>query len=265
MKPASNWLAALPKKRLLAEFSLWSADLIRLADDMARVEPHVDIYHVDVADGHFSPAFLFFPDLVAACRKLTAKPIHVHLMCADAILVSQVDQFAESGADLISVHVENANAIEALHRVKGHGLPAGVVLQVQTPVAAAADLFGRGVVPHAARHAHWRERAGARSHGLPEACRSQRLDRRSGRSRSPPTAASARTPCPTSGARALKPSSWARSPSTRRIWRRASPGCARSTRPLERKPRPGGGPWRHAASRRAGPGRQGLAAAGGAD
>jgi ribulose-phosphate 3-epimerase len=141
MKPDSNWLAALGKKRLLAEFSLWSADLIRLADDMARVEPHVDIYHVDVADGHFSPAFLFFPDLVAACRKLTAKPIHVHLMCADAVLIAQVDQFAESGADLISVHVENANAIDALHRVKGHGLAAGLVLQVETPVAAAANLL----------------------------------------------------------------------------------------------------------------------------
>ena len=39
MTPDSNWLAALPKQRLLAEFSLWSADLARLADDMARVSP----------------------------------------------------------------------------------------------------------------------------------------------------------------------------------------------------------------------------------
>jgi len=138
MKPSSAWLAALPKHRLLAEYSLWSADLIRLGEDMARVEPHVDIWHVDVADGHFSPAFLFFPDLVAACRKRTSRPIHVHLMCDDAILASQVDQFAESGADLISVHGENANARDMLARIKGHGLAAGIVLKVETPVAVAA-------------------------------------------------------------------------------------------------------------------------------
>ena len=58
-------IAALPRDRLLAEMSLWSADLGRLADDMARVEPYADIFHIDVADGHFSPALLFFPDLVA--------------------------------------------------------------------------------------------------------------------------------------------------------------------------------------------------------
>jgi ribulose-phosphate 3-epimerase len=142
MKASPDWLAALPKHRLLAEYSLWSADLIRLADDMARVEPHVDIWHVDVADGHFSTAFLFFPDLVAACRKRTAKPIHVHLMCADAILASQVDQFAEAGADLISVHGENADARDMLARIKGHGLAAGIVLKVETPVAAAAPFIG---------------------------------------------------------------------------------------------------------------------------
>jgi len=141
MKAPATWLAALPKHRLLAEYSLWSADLIRLADDMARVEPHVDVWHVDVADGHFSPAFLFFPDLVAACRKRTAKPIHVHLMCADAILAAQIDQFAEAGADLISVHGENANAAQMLARIKGHGIAPGIVLKVETPVASAAPFI----------------------------------------------------------------------------------------------------------------------------
>ena len=137
MKPASGWLQALPADRLLAEFSLWSADLGRLADDIARVEPHVDIFHVDVADGHFSPALLYFPDLTAAVRKVTAKPIHVHLMTTDDILLDQIDQFAEAGADLISIHAENANADAALARIREHGLATGMVLQLHTPVAAA--------------------------------------------------------------------------------------------------------------------------------
>lgn len=143
MKPASGWLQALPADRLLAEFSLWSADLGRLADDIARVEPHVDIFHVDVADGHFSPALLYFPDLTAAVRKVTAKPIHVHLMTTDDILLDQIDQFAEAGADLISIHAENANADAALARIRDLGLATGMVLQLHTSVAAAEPFLDR--------------------------------------------------------------------------------------------------------------------------
>ena len=136
----TDWFDALPTKRLIAEFSTWSADLVRLADDMARIAPHADILHVDVADGHFAPALLYFPDLVAQLKKVSAVPVHVHLMVADAILMAQIDQFAEAGAGLISVHVENANAPEALARIKALGLRAGAVLKVSTPVAQAAPL-----------------------------------------------------------------------------------------------------------------------------
>ncbi len=143
MRSDNNWLQNLPGNRLVAEMSLWSADLMRLADEMDRIERFTDIYHVDVADGVFSPALLFFPDLVAAIRKKTAKPIHVHLMVEDAILETQIDQFAEAGADLISVHAENSNAGAALAKITGHGLLAGLVLQVHTPVSAANRFLGR--------------------------------------------------------------------------------------------------------------------------
>jgi ribulose-phosphate 3-epimerase len=141
--PSQTWLADLPRDRLLAEFSMWSADLIRLADDMKRIEKHADILHVDVADGHFAPALLFFPDLVARMRAATALPIHVHLMVADAVLVSQAEQFADAGADLISVHAENATAGEALELIAGRGLGSGVVLRIETPVAAARPFLDR--------------------------------------------------------------------------------------------------------------------------
>lgn len=142
-RPAADWLTALPRNRLLAEFSMWSADLIRLADDLQRITPHADILHVDVADGTFAPALLFFPDLVARMRDVTALPIHVHLMISDAVLLSQIDQFAEAGADLISLHVENANTNEGLDRIAAHGLKAGMVLRVETPVTEAAPWLDR--------------------------------------------------------------------------------------------------------------------------
>ena len=134
-KPAATWLSDLPRHRLMGEFSMWSADLIRLADDLRRIEPHADLLHIDVADGHFAPALLFFPDLVARIRDATAVPIHVHLMTSDAVLLSQIEQFAEAGADLISIHVENRFvADEALRRLDTLGVAKGMVLRVETPV-----------------------------------------------------------------------------------------------------------------------------------
>jgi ribulose-phosphate 3-epimerase len=137
--PKPDWLDHLPRDRLIAEYSLWSADLARFEDDLRRTEPHADIYHIDVADGHFAPSFLFFPDLVARLRKLTERPFHVHLMVADEVLLSQIDQFAEAGADLISVHGENAAVLpEAFARIQTHGKQAGIVLRIETPVATIA-------------------------------------------------------------------------------------------------------------------------------
>ncbi|MEQ1944808.1 ribulose-phosphate 3-epimerase [Mesorhizobium sp. VNQ89] len=142
--PATDWLARLPTDRLIAEYSMWSADLIRLADDVVRIEGHADILHIDVADGHFAPALLFFPDLVARLRGATDIPIHVHLMVADAVLVSQVEQFADAGADLISIHAENTSvANEALTVIKARKLAAGIVLRVETPVSACKPYLDR--------------------------------------------------------------------------------------------------------------------------
>jgi len=141
--PSQTWLDTLPRNRLIAEYSLWSADLARFEDDIRRTEPYADIYHIDVADGHFAPSLLFFPDLVARLRKLTDRPFHVHLMVADDALLSQIDQFAEAGADLISVHGENGTVVQrALERIQALGRQAGIVLRIETPVATLARWLG---------------------------------------------------------------------------------------------------------------------------
>jgi ribulose-phosphate 3-epimerase len=77
--------------------SLWSADLADLAREIHRVEPYSERFHLDVADGHYVPNLLFFPDLVRACRRHTAKPMEVHLMTTDPL--TWVEPFAEAGAD----------------------------------------------------------------------------------------------------------------------------------------------------------------------
>jgi ribulose-phosphate 3-epimerase len=137
-------LASLPRDRLLAELSLWSADLARLADDIARVEPHTDLFHIDVSDAHFTPALLFFPDLVARIRKLTQRPLHVHLMTTADIVLEQITQFADAGADLLTVHGELGGALPAaLDAIDARGIAAGLVLKLETPVADAAPWLDR--------------------------------------------------------------------------------------------------------------------------
>lgn len=131
-------IAALPRDRLLGEFSLWSADLVNMQRDLERVEAHVDMHHIDVADARFTPGFLFFPDFVARIAGLTAKPIHVHLMVEAEIVEEQVRQFIEAGADLVSVHAETGKAgLRAVKLARELGAEAGVVLRLETPVAAA--------------------------------------------------------------------------------------------------------------------------------
>jgi len=124
----------LPTQRLLADYSLWSANLANLAASIAQTEPYADLYHLDVADAHFVPGLLFFPDLVAALRPLTSKPFHVHLMTAQPQRL--IDDFAAAGADLITIHAENAAVGPTLNQIKATGKRAGLAVQLDTPVTA---------------------------------------------------------------------------------------------------------------------------------
>src|SRR3954454_16141561 len=73
--------------------SLWSADL----SEIRRVESYSERFHLDVADGHYVPNLLFFPDLVAALRKHTRLPFEVHLMTTDPM--AWIGPFSDALAD----------------------------------------------------------------------------------------------------------------------------------------------------------------------
>ncbi len=86
-------------KPLKCSTSLWSADLSNLGTEIRRVEPHSDRFHLDVADGHYSPTMLFFPDLVEALRPHTDLELEVHLMTTDPL--AWIGPFAVAGANLV--------------------------------------------------------------------------------------------------------------------------------------------------------------------
>ena len=141
---ATDWIGALPQQRLICEFSMWSADLLHIAGDLKRIAPYCDLMHIDVADGHFAPALLYFPDLVAGLRKASTTKIHTHLMVADDVLLEQINQFADAGSDVISIHAENTSvAGAALDLLDRRGVAAGMVLKVDTPVEAVVPFLPR--------------------------------------------------------------------------------------------------------------------------
>jgi len=109
--------------------SLWSADLTNLGADMVRVAPFSDRFHLDVADGHYVPTMLFFPDLVKQLRPRTNVPFEVHLMTTDP--AAWVEPFADAGADGMIFCLDSSDNPEGLlKQIKTRGMYAGVSLLI---------------------------------------------------------------------------------------------------------------------------------------
>jgi ribulose-phosphate 3-epimerase len=114
--------------------SILSADFARLGEEVRAVDQAgADYIHVDVMDGHFVPNLTIGPMVVAALRKVTARPLDVHLMIEEPD--RYIEAFASAGADIITVHVE---ACPHLHRtvqsIRAAGKKAGVVINPATPL-----------------------------------------------------------------------------------------------------------------------------------
>jgi len=114
--------------------SILSADFSRLGEEIRAAEKAgADMIHVDVMDGHFVPNITIGPLVVKAVKKVASIPLDVHLMIEDPD--KYIKDFAESGADIITVHSE---ACVHLHRsiqnIKECGVKAAVSINPATPL-----------------------------------------------------------------------------------------------------------------------------------
>jgi len=128
-------------RRIKLAPSILSADFSRLGEQVAEVtRAGADYVHVDVMDGHFVPNITIGPPVVASLRSWTNLPLDVHLMIERP--ENHVAQFAEAGANIITVQVE---ACQHLHRIieaiKGLGVKAGVALNPATPLSSVDEVL----------------------------------------------------------------------------------------------------------------------------
>jgi len=121
--------------------SILSADFARLGEQVAEAETcGADVIHVDVMDGHFVPNITIGPLIVRAIRPVTSLPIHVHLMIDPP--EPYVGDFAEAGADLITVHVETCPHLHrTLQQIVEAGARSSVVLNPATPLTALEEVL----------------------------------------------------------------------------------------------------------------------------
>ena len=121
--------------------SILAADFKELGKEIRTIEENGAQYlHFDVMDGMFVPSISFGVPVLESIRPATKLVCVAHLMVTEPI--RYVEAFAKAGADLITVHLEACEDINAtIERIRACGCKVGVSICPDTPVISVKNLL----------------------------------------------------------------------------------------------------------------------------
>ena len=114
--------------------SILAADFGNLSRDCDIVnKSNADWFHLDVMDGLFVPNISFGMPIISSIRKMTKKPLDVHLMIIEPD--RYIDKFIEIGSDILTVHIEATTEMnKILDKIKKSSIKSGIAINPDTPI-----------------------------------------------------------------------------------------------------------------------------------
>ena len=116
--------------------SVMCIDMLNFRDQLRALDDAgIDLYHIDVMDGHFVPNISFGAPVIAGLSKVCDLPFDVHLMISQPL--RYIDDYADAGADLITFHLESDDDPNAvIDKILARGCKPAIAIKPGTPAEA---------------------------------------------------------------------------------------------------------------------------------
>ncbi len=115
--------------------SILTADFLHLESEIEMVnQSEADLIHLDIMDGVFVPNLTFGFPIIRQIKKVSSKPLDVHLMIVDPD--RYLEAYRDAGADWLTVHYETCTHLHrTIQRIRELGMKPAVSLNPHTDVS----------------------------------------------------------------------------------------------------------------------------------